>query len=107
MTETSLHTIGGICIEPFSHLQWADLKLCKQWLKVTQKQLAGQEHLIGMVESLSAALAHLGLVGGSMQGRAGGGGSTQKGKGKAVDRGSRGEESDEEDGEGEDTDEGE
>ena len=50
-----------------------------------------------MVESLSDALACLGLVGRS----------TQKGKGKAVDRGSRGEESDEEDGEGEDADEGE
>ncbi len=90
-----------------NELWWADLKLCEQQLKVAQKQLAGQEHLIGAVELLSNALVHSGLVGGSMQGRAGGGGSTQKGKGKAVDRGSRGEESDEEDGEGEDADEGE
>ena len=80
-----------------NELWWADLKLCEQQLKVARKQLAGQEHLIGMVESLSDALAHSGLVGGS----------AQKGKGKAVDGGSGGEESDEEDGEGEDTDEGE
>ena len=90
-----------------NELWWADLKLCEQWLKVTRKQLAGQEHLIGTVELLSNALVHSGLVGGSTQGRAGGGRSAQKGKGKAVDGGSRGEESDEEDGEGEDTDEGE
>ena len=80
-----------------NELWWADLKLHKQWLKVTRKQLARQEHLIGTVKSLSDALVHLGLVGGS----------ARKGKGKAVDRGSGGEESDEEDGEGEDTDEGE
>ena len=60
-----------------------------------------------MVKLLSDALACSGLVGRSMQGRAGGGRSTWKGKGKAVDGGSRGEESDEEDGEGEDADEGE
>src|SRR5260221_276121 len=39
------------------------------------------------VELLSDALAHSGLVGRSVQGRAGGGGSTWKGKGKAVDGG--------------------
>ncbi len=85
-----------------NELWWADLKLREQQLKVARKQLAGQEHLIGVVESLSDALAHSGLVGRSVQGRAGGGGSVWKGKGKAVDRGSGGEESDEEDGEGED-----
>ncbi len=90
-----------------NELWWADLKLHEQQLKVTQKQLAGQERLIGMVKLLSDALAHSGLVGRSTQGRAGAGGSVRKGKGKAVDGGSRGEESDEEDGEGEDTDEGE
>ena len=90
-----------------NELWQADLKLCKQQLKVARKQLAGQECLIGMVESLSDGLVRSGLVGGSMQGRAGGSRSTQKGKGKAVDGGSRGEESDEEDGEGEDADEGE
>ena len=56
---------------------------------------------------LSEALAHSGLVGRLVHGRVGGSGSTQKGKGRAVDRGSREEESDEEDGEGEDADEGE
>ena len=80
-----------------NELWWADLKLCEQWLKVARKQLAGQECLIGAVESLSNALVHLGLVGRS----------TWKGKGKAVDGGSGGEESDEEDGEGEDANEGE
>ncbi len=80
----------------------ADLKLHKQQLKVTQKQLAGQEHLIGMVESLTDALAHLGLVGRLAHGRVGGSRSAQKGKGRADDRDSREEESDEEDGEGED-----
>ena len=35
--------------------------------------MARQERLIGVVESLSAALVHLGLVGRSMQGRAGAG----------------------------------
>ena len=71
--------------------------MCRQQLKVAQKQLARQEHLIGVVELLTNALAHLGLVGGS----------TQKGKGRAVDEGSGEEESDEEDGEGEDGDGGE
>ena len=42
-----------------------------------------------MVKLLSDALAHSGLVGRSAQGRVGGGRSAQKGKGKAVDRGSR------------------
>ena len=51
-------------------LWWVDLKLHKQWLKVAQKQLAGQEYLIDMVKSLSDALVCLGLVGGSVQGRA-------------------------------------
>ncbi len=90
-----------------NELWWADLKLHEQRLKVARKQLARQEHLIGAVESLSNALAHSGLVGGSAQGRVGGSRSTWKGKGKAVDGGSGGEESDEEDGEGEDADEGE
>ncbi len=49
-----------------------DLKLCKQQLKVTQKQLARKECLIGAVETLTDALAHSGLVGRSVQ----------KGKGK-------------------------
>ena len=60
----------------------ADLRLHEQRLKVTQKQLAGQEHLIGMVETLTDALAHSGLVGGSLQGKAGASGSMWKGKGK-------------------------
>ena len=46
-----------------NELWWADLKLHEQWLKVTRKQLARQECLIGAVELLSNALAHLGLVG--------------------------------------------
>src|SRR6266436_2356429 len=60
----------------------ADLKLCEQQLKVTQKQLAGQEHLIGAVEMLTDALVHSGLVGGSLHGKAGASGSVGKGKGK-------------------------
>jgi len=87
------HKSVGVAHEA-NKLWQADLKLCEQWLKVTRKQLARQEHLIGAVELLSDALGLLGLVGRSMQG-------------KAVVGGSGGEESDEEDGEGEDTDEGE
>src|SRR5260221_8279498 len=65
-----------------NELWCADLRLHKQWLKVTQKQLAGQEHLIGTVKTLADALAHLGLVGESSQGKAGASGSMWKGKGK-------------------------
>ncbi len=60
----------------------ADLKLCEQWLKVAQKQLAGQECLIGVVEMLTDALVHSGLVGGSLHGKVGVSGSMGKGKGK-------------------------
>ena len=56
-----------------------DLKLHEQWLKVTRKQLARQECLIGVVEILTNALVHLGLVGGSSHGKAGPWG---KGRGK-------------------------
>ncbi len=65
-----------------NELWCADLKLCKQWLKVAQKQLAGQECLIGVVEMLADALVHSGLVGGSLHGNAGASGSMGKGKGK-------------------------
>jgi len=54
-----------------NELWCADLKLCEQWLKVTQKQLARQECLIGMVETLTDALVCSGLVGGSLHGKAG------------------------------------
>src|SRR5260221_2499227 len=57
-------------------------KLHKQWLKVTWKQLARQECLIGVVEMLTDALVHLGLVGGSSHGKAGASRSMGKGKGK-------------------------
>ncbi len=65
-----------------NELWHADLKLCEQRLKVAWKQLAGQEHLIGMVEMLTNALACLGLVGRSVHGKAGASGSMWKGKGK-------------------------
>ena len=65
-----------------NELWCTDLRLCEQWLKVTQKQLAGQECLIGAVETLTDALAHLGLVGGSSQGKVGASRSMWKGKGK-------------------------
>src|SRR5260221_392360 len=64
----------------------ADLRLRKQRLKVAQKQLAGQECLIGTVETLTDALARLGLVGGSSQGKVGVSGSVWKGKGKGKGR---------------------
>ncbi len=69
-----------------NELWHADLRLCEQWLKVARKQLAGQEHLIGMVETLTDALARSGLVGGSSQGKAGASGSVWKGKGKGKGR---------------------
>ena len=69
-----------------NELWHADLRLCEQQLKVTRKQLAGQEHLIGMVETLTDALAHSGLVGGSSQGKVGVSGSVWKGKGKGKGR---------------------
>ncbi len=59
-----------------------DLKLHEQWLKVTRKQLARQECLIGMVETLTNALVHSGLVGRSLHGKVGASGSMGKGKGK-------------------------
>ena len=65
-----------------NELWCADLKLHEWQLKVTQKQLAGQECLIGAVEMLTDALACLGLVGRSLQGKAGASGSMWKGKGK-------------------------
>ena len=45
-----------------NELWHTDLKLCEQQLKVTWKQLARQECLIGVVEMLTNALACLGLV---------------------------------------------
>src|SRR5260221_2061270 len=69
-----------------NELWHADLKLHEQWLKVAQKQLAGQECLIGAVKMLTDALAHLGLVGGALQGKAGASGSMWKGKGKGKGR---------------------
>src|SRR5258708_32122552 len=65
-----------------NELWCADLRLRKQRLKVTRKQLAGQEHLIGVVKMLTDALAHSGLVGRSSQGKVGASGSMWKGKGK-------------------------
>ncbi len=65
-----------------NELWHADLKLHEQWLKVAQKQLAGQECLIGAVEMLTDALVHLGLVGRSLHGKAGVSRSMGKGKGK-------------------------
>ena len=65
-----------------NELWCADLRLCEQWLKVARKQLAGQECLIGAVETLTDALAHSGLVGGLSQGKAGASRSVWKGKGK-------------------------
>ena len=65
-----------------NELWHTDLKLHKQQLKVTQKQLARQECLIDVVKTLTDALVHSGLVGGSLHGKAGASGSMGKGKGK-------------------------
>jgi len=65
-----------------NELWHADLKLCKQQLKVTWKQLARQECLIGMVKMLTDALVHSGLVGGLSHGKVGVSRSMGKGKGK-------------------------
>ena len=43
----------------------ADLRLQERWLKITEKQLAGHKQLADMVEVLTNALGHSGLVGGS------------------------------------------
>src|SRR5258708_6475615 len=64
-----------------------DLRLREQRLKVTRKQLAGQECLIGTVKTLTDALACSGLVGRSSQGKAGASGSVWKGKGKGKGKG--------------------
>ena len=69
-----------------NELWHADLRLREQWLKVTWKQLAGQERLIGAVETLTDALAHSGLVGRSSQGKVGVSRSMWKGKGKGKGR---------------------
>ncbi len=65
-----------------NELWCADLKLCEQRLKVAWKQLAGQECLIGAVKTLTDALVHSGLVGGSAHGKVGVSRSMWKGKGK-------------------------
>ncbi len=65
-----------------NELWHTDLKLHEQQLKVTQKQLAGQECLIGTVKMLTDALVHSGLVGGSLPGKVGASRSMWKGKGK-------------------------
>src|SRR5258708_39509263 len=87
-----------------NELWWADLRLQECRLKITEKQLAGHEQLADMVEALTNALGHSGLVGGLTHGRAGGGGPMWKGKEKAADEGSEEEESDDGDGEGEEAD---
>ena len=69
-----------------NELWCADLRLREQWLKVARKQLAGQERLIGAVKMLTNALARLGLVGRSLQGKAGVSGSVWKGKGEGKGR---------------------
>ena len=82
----------------------ADLKLCEHWLAMAEKKAARDEHLIGVVQALMAALSCANLVADSVQGRVvggvGKGGSTGKGKGRA-DLESSVEESGDEDAEGE------
>ena len=69
-------------VHEVNELWHTDLKLCKQQLKVAQKQLARQECLIGMIEMLTDALVHSGLVGRLLHGKAGLSRSVGKGKGK-------------------------
>ena len=82
----------------------ANLQLCECWLAMAEKQAAWDEHLIGMVQALTAALSCTDLVADSAQGRVvggmGKGGSAGKGKGRA-DLELSAEESDDEDTEGE------
>ncbi len=82
----------------------ADLQLREHQLAMAEKQAARDEHLIGAVQALTAALSRTNLVVDSAQGRVvggvGKGGSAGKGKGRA-DPESSAEESDDEDVEGE------
>ena len=82
----------------------ADLQLCEHWLAMAEKQAAQDEHLIGAVQALMAALSHTDLVAdlvlGRVVGGVGKGRSVGKGKGRA-DPESSAEESDDEDTEGE------
>ncbi len=65
----------------------ADLKLHEHWLVMAEKQAAWDEHLIGMVQALMAALSCADLVVDLVQGRVvggvGKGRSMGKGKGRA------------------------
>ncbi len=63
-----------------------DLKLHEWWLKVAEKQLVGNSHLVKVVQVLMDALNCTGLGGVSAHGGAGGSGSVQKGK-ERVDMG--------------------
>src|SRR5258708_1214327 len=82
----------------------ANLKLCECQLVMAEKQAAQDEHLIGVVQALMAALSCTNLVADSAQGRVvggmGKGRSMGKGKGR-VDLESSTEESGDEDMEGE------
>ena len=89
----------------------ADLKLCEHWLVMVEKQVAQDEHLIGVVQALMAALSCANLVADSVQGRVvggvGKGGSTGKGKGRADPESSMEESGDQDtEGEGEGSGEG-
>ncbi len=82
-----------------------DLKLHEQQLKVAEKQLVGNSHLVKVVQVLMDALNCTGLGGVSAHGGAGGSGSVWKGKERADMEGSLGKS--DKDGEGDaDDDEG-
>ena len=67
-----------------------DLKLHEWWLKVAEKQLAGNSHLVEVVQALTDALNCTSLGGVLVPGGAGGGRSVQKGKERADMEGSLG-----------------
>ena len=75
-----------------------NLKLHEWWLKVAEKQLAGNSHLVEVVQALTDALNCTSLGGVLVPGGAGGGRSVQKGKERVDTEGSLGKS--DEDGEG-------
>ena len=68
-----------------------DLKLCEWQLKVAEKQLMGNSHLVEVVQALMDTLDCTSLGGVSVHGGAGGSGSMWKGKERADMGGSPGE----------------
>ena len=67
-----------------------DLKLHEWWLKVAEKQLTGNSHLVKAVQALMDTLDHTSLGSVSVHGGVGGSGSMWKGKERADMEGSLG-----------------